>query len=88
MTPEEFQSAVSGYLKTHMALGAKGLESPKSWAEMKMLFEMVRKADGLDQKAKESGPAGMVRPMRTLSRRTTQVVDLEEEIDVDRMLGE
>jgi hypothetical protein len=88
MTPEEFQSAVSGYLKTHMALGAKGLESPKSWAEMKLLFEMVRKADGLDAKAKDAGPAGLVRPMRTLSRRTTQVVDLEEEIDVDRMLGE
>jgi hypothetical protein len=87
-SPEAFQDQVARFAESLMIQGSASIEPPKTIAEMKMLNEIFRKAKGMDQKAKEAGPAGLVRPMRTLSRRSTQVVDLEEEIDVDRMLGE
>jgi hypothetical protein len=86
-SPEAFQDQVARFAESLMIQGSASIEPPKSIAEFKILNEVFRKAKGLDQKAKDAGPAGLVRPMRTLSRRTTQIVELDEEIDVERMLG-
>lgn len=100
-TPELFQAGISAYAKALVIQGAPGIAPPKTIAELKLLNDMIRKADGLDAKDKNPAPAGSVRPMRTLSRRISEPVEavtvavtgtsgdpVEEEIDEARMLGE
>lgn len=75
-TPEDFQTGLARYAETLLALGAPSIEPPKTIAELKTLNDVIRKARGMDAKDKGGQVAGLVKPMRTLSRRAV-VVDLE-----------
>ena len=85
-SPEEFQALVSTYAKALLQQGSKVIEPPKTAAEFKTWFDIIRKADGLDAKDKNGQAPGLVKPMRTLSRRTVEaeLVELAAELpDVD-----
>ena len=58
-SPQDYQNELSRSLKVLASQGIAELEPPRNWSEMKILNDMIRKADGLDRSDK-GGPVSLL----------------------------
>lgn len=61
-TPEQFQQCLAGVLRKMLVTGLKDIPAPKSIKEMEVVFNMVRKAEGIEARERGHGvpPAGFL----------------------------
>lgn len=76
--PQDYQNELSQALKVLSVQGLRELEPPRNWSEMKILNDMIRKADGLDQRDKGGPVSLLVNVGASLSRRGAVTVDAVE----------
>jgi len=76
-TPEEFQKGVAQFFRKLIVRGMENVPVPRTIKEIQALADMLRKAEGLDQKDKGNGIAtGLVAPRRM--QRKQIVVEAEQ----------
>lgn len=73
--PEAFQAAFSKYAQGVLAQGLAGIPAPRNVNELKIWFEIWRKASLLDQKNNSTVNLTLVNPMRTVRRRSPEVLE-------------
>jgi hypothetical protein len=76
--PQDYQNELSQALKVLSVQGLRELEPPRNWSEMKILNDMIRKADGLDARDKGGPVSLLVNVGASLSRRGGVVVEAVE----------
>jgi hypothetical protein len=76
--PQDYQTELSQALKVLLAHGVAQLEPPRNWSEAKIANDMIRKADGLDQRDKGGPVSLLVNVGASLSRRGGVVVEAQE----------
>jgi hypothetical protein len=67
-TPQEFQSNLSRLAKSLVAQGIPDLAPPRNLSELKILNDIIRKADRLDEKVSSNTAIRLVSPMRAVRR--------------------
>lgn len=72
-SPEQFQQGLSRLLRKMMARGLKDIPTPKSIKELEVLFNMFRKAEGIERADKAGGPVGGGFLPRVVGRRSLAV---------------
>jgi hypothetical protein len=77
--PQDYQNELSQALKVLSVQGLRELEPPRNWSEMKILNDMIRKADGLDARDKGGPVSLLVNVGASLSRRGVVVEAVEVE---------
>lgn len=76
--PELFQVELGKFMQGLIAEGLPSIAPPRNISELKTYVEIWRKCSGLDVKAGGDGKTPLVNPMRTVSRRSAKVVDVED----------
>lgn len=69
-SPEQFQQGMARLLRRMMARGLKDIPAPKSIKEFQVLFDMFRKAEGIERADKQGGPVGGGFLPRVVGRRS------------------
>ena len=79
-TPEEFQKGVAQFFRKLIVRGMENVPVPRTIKEIQALADMLRKAEGLEQKDKGNMIAtGLVSPRRV--QRKQIVVEAEAEVE-------
>lgn len=76
LTPQAFQEALSRRLKSLIAKGIDLIEPPRNPSELKTFYDIIRKADGLDNQTLAGASAPLMGGLRTISRRSGPVIDV------------
>lgn len=81
-TPEQFQQALALLMRKMMVRGLKDIPPPKSIKELQVLYDMFRKAEGIEARDRGGGaPAAGFLP-RMVSRKPMGVIEVTEEPSV------
>ncbi len=72
---QEYQDALSRAFKSKLLRSVDLLDDPRNWSEAKILFDMIRKADGLDKTDKGGPVSVLVNVGASISRRSDRVVE-------------
>jgi len=77
-TPEQFQQALSVILRKMLVAGFKDIPAPKSIKEMEVVFNMVRKAEGVEARERGHGmPASGFLPRVVGRKAIPNIVEAE-----------
>ena len=83
-TPEQFQQALAGVLRKMLVTGLKDIPAPKSIKEMEVVFNMVRKAEGIEARERGHGmPASGFLPRVVGRKAIPNIVEVEVGTELD-----
>jgi hypothetical protein len=83
-TPEQFQQALSVILRKMLVAGFKDIPAPKSIKEMEVVFNMVRKAEGVEARERGHGmPASGFLPRVVGRKAIPNIVEVEVGTELD-----
>ena len=68
-TPEQFQAELSKVFRKMLTRGLKDIPPPKSIKEFQVIYDMFRKAEGIERADKAGGPVGLGFLPRVVGRR-------------------
>jgi hypothetical protein len=88
-SPEQFQQVLAGILRKILVTGLRDIPAPKSIKEMEVVFNMVRKAEGIEARERGHGmpPSGFL--PRVVGRKAmpsfeAEVLPTEEDKEEDK----
>lgn len=73
LTSQDFQNGISSKAKKLLLDWFQDPAPLKSWQEVKILNDLIRKADGLDSKELQRVSVSLVSPLRTVTRRSAPI---------------